>query len=130
MRRFLAWVCGIVISLPSLCLAQHNESVRVNSMMVRLQQELDAGKGPLLDQVRIMGLSLMAANIHLLARNQPRLYCAPGRLRIYPKDYAEMALNQYKLNKSFYDNFVRYELGDVVHALIVGLERTYPCPEK
>jgi len=103
---------------------------QVEKAFETLKAQRDRGGGYYLDMLEGAAIALDWANSQLTSKGQSALYCTPNELTLNARNYANIALNEFKRHWERYEQplLEAFPKDVVVDALAYGLARTFPCP--
>jgi hypothetical protein len=105
-----------------------SEPARLDKAVSLLQQQSQTGKGEFVAFINAAGGAYSWVNAELETREQGhRLFCPPPGTLLTSREYAQIAVAEYKKGKHEYAQRTEYPLEVLSLALLRGLQDTFPC---
>ncbi|HXM81761.1 MAG TPA: hypothetical protein VN929_07515 [Burkholderiales bacterium] len=125
--RIVATAVLVLVLLPS-APAARSEQARLDKAVDLLQQQSQTGKGEFIAFINAAGGAYSWVNTELETKEKGhRLFCPPPGTLLTSRDYAQIAVIEYKKGKNEYAQRTEYPLEVLSLALLRGLQDTFPC---
>jgi hypothetical protein len=125
--RLVAAAVLVLVLLPS-APAARSEQARLDKAVDLLQQQSQTGRGEFIAFINAAGSAYSWANAELETKEAgQRLFCPPLGKSLTSRDYARIAVTEYKKAKHDYARRTEYPLDVLSLALLRGLQDTFPC---
>ncbi len=125
--RIVATAVLVLVLLPSASAAR-SEQARLDKAVDLLQQQSQTGKGEFISFINAAGSAYSWVNAELETKDAGhRLFCPPPGKSLTSRDYAQIAVAEYRKAKHDYAQRTEYPLDVLSLALLRGLQDTFPC---
>jgi len=125
--RMVATAVLVLVLLPS-APAARSEQARLEKAVDLLQQQSQTGKGEFIAFINAAGSAYSWVNAELGIKDAgQRLFCPPPGKSLTSRDYAHIAVAEYRKSKQAYAQRIEYPLDVLSLALLRGLQDTFPC---
>ena len=125
--RIVAAAVLVLMLLPS-APAARSEQARLDKAVDLLQQQSQTGKGEFIAFINAAGSAYNWVNAELETKDAGhRLFCPPPGKSLTSRDYAHIAVDEYRKAKHDYAQRTEYPLDVLSLALLRGLQDTFPC---
>ena len=125
--RIVATAVLVLVLLPSASAAR-SEQARLDKAVDLLQQQSQTGRGEFIAFINAAGSAYNWVNAELETKDAGlRLFCPPPGKSLTSRDYAQIAVGEYRKAKHDYAQRTEYPLDVLSLALLRGLQDTFPC---
>ncbi len=125
--RIVATAVLVLVLLPS-APAARSEQARLDKAVDLLQQQSQTGRGEFIAFINAAGSAYSWVNAELEIKDAAqRLFCPPPGKSLTSREYAQIAVAEYKKAKREYAQRTEYPLDVLSLALLRGLQDTFPC---